>query len=73
MEELKIEKERLALDLAWPPEAPTLRLYRGLAESYRAKVAGLASALSDPKFQLKASETFRGLILEMRLVPDAGA
>ncbi|MCE8438555.1 hypothetical protein [Rhodovulum sulfidophilum] len=73
MEELKIERTRLASYLARPPEPPMLRLHPGLAESYRAKVADLASALSDPEIQLQASETSRGLILEMRLVPDAGA
>ncbi|MBL3553280.1 hypothetical protein [Rhodovulum sulfidophilum] len=73
MEELKIERTRLASYLARSPEPPTLRLHPGLAESYRAKVAGLASALSDPELQLQASETFRGLISEMRLVPDAEA
>ncbi|BAQ70803.1 DNA resolvase [Rhodovulum sulfidophilum] len=50
-----------------------LRLHPGLAESYRAKVAGLASALSDPELQLQANETFRGLISEVRRVSDAEA
>jgi len=60
MEELKIERTRLASYLARSPEPPMLRLHPGLAESYRAKVAGLASPLSNPEFQLQASETFRG-------------
>jgi len=73
MEELKVEKARLSSELAQAPEPPALRLNPGLAESYRAKVADLASALFNPEIQLQASETFRGLISEVRRVPDADA
>ncbi|WP_128253113.1 hypothetical protein [Falsirhodobacter deserti] len=73
MEELKVEKARLSSELAEAPKPPALRLHPGLAESYRAKVADLASALSNPAIQLQATEALRGLISEARLLPDTNA
>ena len=73
MEELKVEKARLTSNLAHTPEPPALRLHPGLAGSYRAKIANLASSLSNPTIQLQAMEALRDLISEVRLVPDTNA
>lgn len=44
-----------------------------MTEVYRAKIADLAAALSDPSVKLEATEALRGLISGIRMIPDAEA
>ena len=68
---LETRKAELKNALEETPPAP-VRLHPGLAEVYRAKVAELAEALNDETIRGEASALLRGLIEEIRLVPEAG-
>jgi len=55
------------------PEPPALRLHPRLADLYRKKIDDLVSALSDPSVKLGAMEALRGLVSEIRIIPDSDA
>ncbi len=73
MEELEARKASLATTLAETPEPPALRLHPRLTDLYREKIDNLVSALSDPSVKLDATEALRGLVSEIRMIPDADA
>ena len=73
MEELKLEKARLSSQLADTPEPPALRLHPRLTDCYTQKISNLSAALSDPSVKLEATEALRGLVSEIRMIPDADA
>ena len=57
------------LDRATDPEP---LIHPNLAEMYRAKVADLSSLLVDPQHKAEAFDIIRGLIDQVRLVPENG-
>ena len=68
-----LERQRLELQSAIDAApAPQLRLHPNLAHVYREKVENLAEALNDGATRAEASEAIRGLIEEVRLVPENG-
>lgn len=67
------ENRRLDAFLSQSPEPPALRLHPSLSEVYRSKIHNLSSALRDPGLKTEASEALRGLIAEIRMMPDADA
>ena len=73
MAALEAQKTDLTAELVTSPEPPVLRLHPSLTEHYRAKVADLAAALSDPSIKPAATEALRGLISEIRMLPDEGS
>jgi site-specific DNA recombinase len=73
MAELEHEKRRLTDYLAQSPEPPALRLHPSLSEVYRRKIFDLSSALQDPGLKAEATEALRGLVSEIRLIPDPEA
>jgi site-specific DNA recombinase len=73
MEELEARKVALTAALAESPEPPALRLHPALSDLYRAKIANLASALSDASVKREATGALRGLVSEIRMIPDPSA
>ena len=73
MQELESEKQALSRLLETTPEPPALRLHPSLSDLYRTKIRNLASALQDPSLKMEATEALRGLVSEVRMVPDADA
>ena len=73
MERLESEKKALTKLLEQSPEPPALRLHPSLSDLYRTKIRNLASNLRDPDLKTEATEASRGLISEIRLVPDVRA
>ena len=73
MAELEAEKLTLNRFLEESPEPPALRLHPSLSDLYRSKIGNLSSALQDPALKMEATEALRGLISEIRLMPDADA
>ena len=71
--DLEGEKRRLGTYLEQSPKPPALRLHPSLSELYRTKILNLASTLRDPDLKGEATEALRGLISEIRLVPDVRA
>tara|TARA_R110002033_G_scaffold133442_3_gene173493 strand:+ start:827 stop:1306 length:480 start_codon:yes stop_codon:yes gene_type:complete len=74
MAELEGEKRRLDAFLSQNPEPPALRLHPSLSKAYRTKIGNLSSALQDPGLKTEASEaseSLRGLISDIRMMPDA--
>ena len=69
MTALEARKAELTALLAERPEEP-LRLHPGLSEVYRAKVADLVSALNAEDTRPEATELLRGLLSEIRLIPE---
>ena len=71
IKELEARQSQLQdrLDRATDPEP---LIHPNLAEMYRAKVADLSSLLVDPQHKAEAFDIIRGLIDEVRLVPDDG-
>nr|WP_154338347.1 recombinase family protein [Paracoccus sp. S-4012] len=67
---LEDEKTRLTRALEEAPEPPALRLHPSLSELYRERIEDLAASLQDPGLRLEASEALRGLISEIRMLPD---
>lgn len=70
---LEREKTDLSARLADQPEPPALRLHPRMSDLYRAKIADLATALNEPALKPVATELLRGLISEVRMVPDRKA
>ncbi|MEO9629637.1 MAG: recombinase family protein [Sulfitobacter sp.] len=73
MAELEGEKQALTTALEQSPEPPALRLHPSLSDHYRSKIRNLSSALQDPDLKTEATEALRGLISEVRMVPDENA
>jgi site-specific DNA recombinase len=73
MTELENDKRKLDAFLAQSPEPPALRLHPSLSEVYRTKIRNLSSALQDPGLKTEATEALRGLVSEIRMVPDTEA
>ncbi len=73
MTELEAEKRDLMNFLEQSPEPPALRLHPSLSDLYRSKIRNLSSALQDPDLKMEATEALRGLISEIRMVPDENA
>ncbi|WP_229726022.1 recombinase family protein [Frigidibacter albus] len=73
MAELEATKAQLTASLAASPEPPALRLHPSLTGLYQQKIADLSAALSDPAVKIEAAETLRGLVSEIRMIPDPEA
>ena len=70
---LALEGRKAKLDaVLGDAPAPTIRLHPNLAEIYRDKVARLHEELNRPELREEASLAIRGLIEEVRLVPENG-
>lgn len=67
------EKVELTAILADQPELPALRLHPRLSDLYREKIADLSAALNQPELKPQATELLRGLISEVRMVPEPDA
>nr|WP_280517751.1 recombinase family protein [Falsirhodobacter halotolerans] len=73
MEGLEVRKTELTRSLAETPEPPALRLHPSLGSRYRSEIARLSEALQAPGMKREATEILRGLISEVRMIPEAGA
>ncbi len=73
--ELEARKARIEAALPAQPQAaaPVVLHPAATAETYRAKVADLVTALTDPEAQAEAGEALRALIDHIQMVPDAAA
>ena len=67
--QLEGNKRAIEQELATEPPPP-VRLHPNLAETYRKKVENLTEALNAEETRQEAGEIIRGLIDEIRLVPD---
>ena len=70
--DLEARQAELEAELAEIGEEPPIRLHPGLADHYRAKVADLAAALDTPETRQEAAEAMRGLLTEIRMIPEDG-
>ncbi len=68
-ERLEQNKRVIEQELAAEPPPP-IRLHPNLAEIYRQKVENLTEALNTEETRQEAGEIIRGLVDEIRLVPD---
>ena len=74
MDVLEARKAELTAKLALLGDAaPPVHLHPALAQVYKEKVAALTASLNDDMERTEATEALRGLILEVRMVPDANA
>ncbi|WOI33357.1 hypothetical protein R1T40_00890 [Tritonibacter scottomollicae] len=73
MTELEAEQSRLQSVLAESPEPPVLRLHPSLSTRYRELIEDLARSPNAPDVKREATEALRGLISEVRMVPEATA
>ena len=73
MAELEGEKQKLNAFFNHSPEPPALRLHPSLSALYRRKVRNLAADLQDVGLKMAATEALRGLVSEIRMVPDENA
>ena len=70
-EHLERDKRVIEQELATEPPPP-IHLHPNLAEIYRKQVENLTEALNAEETRQEAGEIIRGLIDEIRLVPDGG-
>ena len=70
MTDLESRKARLTAFLDDSPEPPALRLHPRVSDLYREKIANLSAALNQPGMKLEATQILRGLISEVRMLPD---
>ena len=71
---LESEKASLSSLLDQPPEPPpALRLHPSLSDLYRSKIGKLSDSLNEPGLKREATEMLRGLISEVRMIPEADA
>ena len=68
---LEEERQRLTSLLASNPEPPALRLHPRISDLYMQKITALSEALNVPELRPQATEILRGLISEVRMMPDA--
>ncbi|WP_380711138.1 zinc ribbon domain-containing protein, partial [Sinirhodobacter huangdaonensis] len=73
MADLESTEAKLTAFLEDRPEPPALRLHPRLSDLYREKIADLANAPNQPEQKLEASQILRGLISEVRMVPEPSA
>jgi site-specific DNA recombinase len=71
MNHLEARRVELEAQLAANAEEP-IRLHPGLSDVYRQKVASLTEALNVEHTRGETAAALRGLISEIRLVPEAG-
>ena len=69
---LKSEKALLS-SLLEPPDPPALRLHPSLPDLYRSKIRKLSESLNERGLKREATEVLRGLISEVRMIPEADA
>ena len=70
---LESEKALLSSLLEQTPAPPALRLHPSLPDLYRSKIRKLSEALNEPGLKREATEVLRGLISEVRMIPEADA
>jgi site-specific DNA recombinase len=68
---LEARKQELAAEMKQAP-APAPRLHPKLAELYRDRVERLHDELNRPELRSEAAQVLRGLIDEVRLIPENG-
>ena len=73
MEALEGRKAELTRMLAETPEPSALRLHPSLGDRYREEIGRLAEALQRPSTRPAATGILRGLIREIRMMPEAAA
>lgn len=73
MAELESRKHILLEFLEQSPEPPALRLHPSLSDHYRSKILDLSSALQDPGLKTEATEALRGLVSEIKMMPNPDA
>ncbi len=73
MTELEAGQSRLQSVLAESPKPPALRLHPSLSTRYCELIEDLARSLNAPEVKREAAEALRGLISEVRMVPDTAA
>ncbi|WP_296644921.1 recombinase family protein [Roseinatronobacter sp.] len=73
MDALEGERAELEAKLAALPDPEPVAIHPGLAETYARKVADLATALNDPEARAQAADLLRGLIENVKMMPDPDA
>ncbi|MDB6453759.1 hypothetical protein [Falsirhodobacter sp. 20TX0035] len=73
MDGLEARQIELGQTLANRPEPPALRLHPSLGSRFRSEIARLSEALQTPDGKRKATTLLRGLISEVRMIPEVGA
>ncbi|SHK44480.1 Site-specific DNA recombinase [Shimia gijangensis] len=71
--ELEAQKARLENDLRSSERDTPVLLHPGLADVYKEHVANLTEALNDPSAKAEATSIIRGLLSEIRLIPEGDA
>jgi site-specific DNA recombinase len=71
LDALEARKAELSATLAAPPPM-AVRLHPNLGELYSSKIKELVAALNRPEDKAEAADILRGLITEIRLVPESG-
>ncbi|WP_282154276.1 zinc ribbon domain-containing protein [Ruegeria atlantica] len=69
---LEARKSKLQDTINSASDEPPVLLHPGLSDVYREQVANLTTALHDPSSQAEATSIIRGLLSEIRLIPDYG-
>ncbi len=69
---LEVRKSELETLIAAASDEPPVLLHPGLSDVYREQVANLTTALRDPSSQAEVTSIIRGLLSEIRLIPDDG-
>ncbi|WP_254439287.1 zinc ribbon domain-containing protein [Ruegeria arenilitoris] len=69
---LEVRKSELQDTINSASDEPPVLLHPGLSDVYRKQVANLTTALRDPSSQAEATCIIRGLLSEIRLIPDDG-
>jgi len=73
MTALEAEKSALEVTLTDMEEESPVRLHPGLSGLYREKVANLTEALNHPNMRTAAANQIRGLVSEIRMVPEGNS
>ncbi|MEP2530792.1 recombinase family protein, partial [Shimia sp.] len=73
MDALEAGKAKLEAELTNAASEPPVLLHPGLADLYKGKVATLRAALNEPSAKAEATSIIRGLLTEIRLIPEDGA
>ncbi|SIN99170.1 Site-specific DNA recombinase [Rhodovulum sp. ES.010] len=73
MDALEAERAELEEKLAALPETEPVTLHPRLSDIYSRKVMDLTKALNDPEARAEAADLLRGLVSEIRLIPDPDA
>ncbi|WP_431301265.1 recombinase family protein [Tabrizicola sp. BL-A-41-H6] len=70
LDALESRKAELEAEISGLGEEEPIRLHPGLSEVYRRKVANLTAALNEDATRSEATELLRGLLQEVRLIPE---